>query len=194
MAKKIMILAGSPRENGNTITLSNWVANAAQEAGAAVEIIRAAQLQVKERGCLACMGCQNSDKFGCVIKDEISAAINRIPDQDVLVLASPVYFMGFSAQIKCLIDRLYSLFKITKDGKGISHPLQHIEFALIATAAGAQEHGLNLMEENMAAICDFFGKGYRSLVVPHAPVQPGLIVSNTEILRQAQALGKELAG
>lgn len=193
MAKKIMIISGSPRDNGNTLTVADWVSTGATDAGATVEIVRADRIPSKERGCTACMGCQNSEKFGCVIKDDISTIIAKIPEQNVLVLASPVYFMGFSAQIKCIIDRLYSLFKITKDGKGITHALQGTDFALIATAAGSYDHGLNLLEDNMKAIAGFFGKNYSSLLVPHAPVKLGAIITDSKLLEKALAFGKELA-
>lgn len=193
MPKKILIISGSPRAHGNTQTICDWVGNAAIEAGAAVELIRADQLEIKERGCIACMGCQNSDKFGCVIKDDISAVVARFPEQDLVLFASPVYFMGFSAQIKCLIDRMYSLFKITKDGAGITHPLHNTQLALIATAAGSYDHGLNLLEDNMKAICSFFGKPCSSFLVPNAPVKPGAIITNTPLFEKALAFGKSLA-
>ena len=188
-----MIISGSPRDNGNTLTVADWVSTGATDAGATVEIVRADRIPSKERGCTACMGCQNSEKFGCVIKDDISTIIAKIPEQNVLVLASPVYFMGFSAQIKCIIDRMYSLFKITRDGKGITHPLQYTRFALIATAAGSYDHGLNLLEDNMKAISSFFGKEYSSLLVPHAPVKVGSIITDTELLENSLAFGRELA-
>jgi multimeric flavodoxin WrbA len=189
-----MFICGSPRENGNTLTVVNWVASAAREAGASVEIIRADQVGFKERGCIACMGCQKSDKYRCVIKDEATSIVARFPEQDAIIFASPVYFMGLSGQIKLLIDRMYSLFKITQDGKQINHPMQNVSFALIATSAGAAEHGLNLLTEHAKAIAGFFGKDLKTLTIPHAPIKPGAIVSNSKILDSALKFGKELAG
>ena len=46
-AKRIMFLCGSPRERGNTNTLVKWAAEAAQAAGAEVEVVDVAQLQVE---------------------------------------------------------------------------------------------------------------------------------------------------
>ena len=194
MEKKLMFICGSPRENGNTLTVVNWVASAAREGGASVEIIRADQVSFKERGCIACMGCQKSDQYRCVIKDEASSIVARFPEQDAIIFASPVYFMGLSGQIKLLIDRMYSLFKITQDGKQINHPMQNVNFALIATSAGAAEHGLNLLTDNVKAIAGFFGKELKTLAIPHAPIKPGAIVSNSKILESALKFGKELAG
>ena len=45
MSKKIMILSGSPRKNGNTNTVVGWFIEGAREAGAEVELIDAASLK-----------------------------------------------------------------------------------------------------------------------------------------------------
>jgi multimeric flavodoxin WrbA len=189
-----MFICGSPRDNGNTLTVVDWVASAAKEVGASVEIIRADRVVFKERGCIACMGCQKSEHYRCVIKDEASSVVARFPEQDAIIFASPVYFMGLSGQIKLLIDRMYSLFKITPDGKEILHPMENVSFSLIATAAGAPDHGLNLVLTHVKTIAGFFGKELKTFSVPHAPIKPGAIVSNSEILEAALTFGKNLAG
>ena len=51
MSKKIMIICGSPRKKGNTMTLVNWVKSGAEEAGAKVELVDAAHLKYKTNGC-----------------------------------------------------------------------------------------------------------------------------------------------
>ncbi len=89
-----MFICGSPRENGNTLTVVNWVASAARDAGATVEIVRADQVGFKERGCIACMGCQKSEQYRCVIKDEATSVVARIPEQDVVVFCLPRLLHG----------------------------------------------------------------------------------------------------
>jgi len=64
-----MIICRSPRKNGNTMTLVNWVKTRAE-----VEIIDAAHLNYKTNGCVSCYKRQESDEFKCVIKDEASNA------------------------------------------------------------------------------------------------------------------------
>lgn len=194
MAKKVMIVCGSPRENGNTMTLAGWVAAGARGAGAEVEIVDAAKLKYKVHGCIACMGCQKTGEYRCVIDDEAAPVLARIPEQDVLVFATPVYFMGFSAQIKLLIDRMFSLVKIKGDDYTLAPGFAEIDYALIASGGGREEDGLNLVEENMKAIADFAKKSSRSLLVPFAPLEPGAIASNEELREKAMAFGAELAG
>ena len=146
MGKKILIVTGSPRKQGNTNTIAGWVADAAREAGAEVRLVNAATLKYKTGGCMACMGCQESEEYRCVIKDEASDIIASIPEYDVLVLASPVYFFSVTAQIKPFIDRMYCLTKFSDTS--IQTALDHTEFGLIADGAGDMGSGLDLVEKN----------------------------------------------
>lgn len=194
MGKKIMIVNGSPRDGGNTATLVSWVADDAREAGADVEIVDAARLDCKVPGCMACMGCHASEGFRCVVDDDATDVIARIPAQDVVVLATPVYFMGFSAQIKRVIDRMFSLFKFD-DEKGTSYApgLRETTFALIATAGGGEDDGLDLVLKNTEAIAGFASEGVRSLLVPFAHSEHGVVDTNRELRERARAFGRKLA-
>ena len=136
MAKKIMVLCSSPRKDGNTNTVVNWAVEAATEAGAEVETIDVANLNYKVNGCIACMKCQQSEKFECAVADDAQPIIARIPEFDVLVLATPIYFMGPNAQLKLIVDRTFSLFKFNPQTEEITHNLAGKTLALIATAAG----------------------------------------------------------
>lgn len=65
MAKKVLILSGSPRKNGNSDLLCNEFMKGALEAGHDVEKIR---VQEKNIGyCLGCYACKNTGV--CAIKD-----------------------------------------------------------------------------------------------------------------------------
>ena len=109
MGKKIVIVCGSPRADGNTNRVVRWVADTARDAGAEIEIIDAAQLDYATNGCTACMGCQKINEYRCVIDDELSPILTRLPEADVVVFATPVYWFGPTAQIKLFIDRMFSL-------------------------------------------------------------------------------------
>jgi multimeric flavodoxin WrbA len=84
MAKKIMVLIGSPRKNGNTSTIADWFAEGAKAAGAGVEVINITQLKSKFGGCIACMGCQKSDKYECQVQDEVQPVLARMPKADAI--------------------------------------------------------------------------------------------------------------
>ena len=119
--KKVLILSGSPRKDGNSDILCNEFARGAAEAGHEVEKIRVAEKKIGY--CRACYACR--DTGVCAIKDDVAKIIEKIIDADVLVLASPVYFYSIDAQLKALIDRTVARWTEVRDK----------EFYYIVTAA-----------------------------------------------------------
>ena len=47
----------------------------------------------------------------CVLKDDMAEILGMFRKADVLVLATPVYFYGISAQMKTFIDRTYPIWQ-----------------------------------------------------------------------------------
>lgn len=102
MSKKVLILSGSPRKNGNSDILCDEFARGARSSGNEVEKIRIAEKNVGY--CHACYFCR--DHAGeCAIKDDMREILQKMIDADVIVLATPVYFYSIDAQLKALIDR-----------------------------------------------------------------------------------------
>lgn len=101
MSKKVLILSGSPRKNGNSEMLCDELMKGALEAGHIVEKIRVAEKNIGY--CKACYACKSNGV--CAIKDDMADIMQKIVDADVLVLSSPVYFYSIDAQLKALIDR-----------------------------------------------------------------------------------------
>lgn len=193
MAKKIMVLSGSPRKNGNTNTVVQWFTDGATEAGASVEVIDITKLTSKFHGCIACMGCQKSDKYECVIDDEVKPVVARIPDADVLVFATPTYFFGPTAQMKSLLDRMYSLIKFNPEKGGYDHNLGKVNVGLIATAGGGIQPGLQFIEDTFKTIAGFTGMGFSSLLVPNAPRETGAIKQDSALRKRATDFGRTIA-
>lgn len=193
MGRKVMVLTGSPRKNGNTNTVAGWFAEGAKEAGADVEIVNVARLKSKNNGCIACLGCQKSDKFECVVDDQIKPVLARIPKADILVFATPVYFFGPSAQLKLLVDRMYSLIKFDPAKGTYHHNLGHLKMGIIATAGGDIEPGLSLVERTFRTIAGFAGLSSESLLVPFASMFSDALKQDTELREKAMAFGRKLA-
>lgn len=101
MGKKVLILSGSPRKEGNSDILCDEFMRGAKEKGNEVEKIRVAEKNIGF--CLACYACRGTGI--CAIKDDMAEIIEKMIEADVLVLASPVYFYSIDAQLKALIDR-----------------------------------------------------------------------------------------
>lgn len=103
--KKILMIQGGGRANGNTAQLVSHFAKGAQESGHSVEVISLAEHEVK--GCLGCNAC----RFGkpCVQKDAFNNMVPNIKEADCIVFASPLYFWTISARIKAFIERFYCI-------------------------------------------------------------------------------------
>ena len=103
---RIVILNGSPRRGGNTELLANAFADGARENGCEVEIINVAECDIHP--CVGCNTCFAREDHSCFQKDGMTAVYEKLRQADTLVIASPVYFYGVSAQLKAAIDRLHT--------------------------------------------------------------------------------------
>lgn len=102
MDKKVLILSGSPRKDGNSDLLCNEFLRGAKDGGNVVEKVRVADKKIGY--CRACYYCR--DHGGqCVINDDMAEVLQKMIDADVIVLSSPIYFYSICAQLKALIDR-----------------------------------------------------------------------------------------
>lgn len=99
---KVVAVNGSPRKKGNTHDLLEAAAKELASRGVEVAWISLADNEV-----LPCTGCERCYKkaWDCPIKDDGVAVLKRMASADGLLIASPVYFGGITAQLKALIDR-----------------------------------------------------------------------------------------
>ncbi|BCL62625.1 FMN reductase [Desulfomarina profundi] len=99
---KMLVLLGSPRKNGNSETIAKTVASVFEENGGSVEYVRLNDLSLRP-----CQGCGGCDKSGmCVVKDDMIGLYELVDVADSILLVSPVYFYGLSAQCKIFGDRM----------------------------------------------------------------------------------------
>jgi multimeric flavodoxin WrbA len=118
---KLLVVLGSPRKGGNGETLARKVAEAVEQEGGTVDYIRLNDLNLRP-----CQGCGGCDKTGkCVINDDMTAIYQAVDDADRILLVSPVYFYGLSAQCKIFGDRFqarwsrkYNLKERFRKGEG----------------------------------------------------------------------------
>ncbi|MFH0877641.1 MAG: flavodoxin family protein [Candidatus Omnitrophota bacterium] len=165
MPKKILILCSSPNKKGNTNTVVGWIAEGIKATGGKVRMVDTSRLTYKAYGCTACMGCQKSKKFECVIKDQASPILASIPEYDALVLATPLYFFGPTAQLKVFTDRMYSLFKFDNKTGRVRHQLTRMRFALVATAGSDM---FSALEQTFQIFAKYARLKFTTLFIPHA--------------------------
>lgn len=191
MPKKVLILQGSPRGEGNTSTVCGWLAEALADYGAEVETVQCATLRMDHPGCTACMGCQQPGQYRCAIGDELSEVVARIPENDVVVFATPVYFFGPTSQIKAVVDRMFSLLKLDMAAGRMDHTMGKVQMALVATAGSDQ---LYLTEQIFAETAKLFGQTLRALLVPSAPNDTSKLAADAELQTRAREFARVLVG
>ena len=99
---KVTVLLGSPRKNGNSDTIVRAIIAPLEQNGAEVQFIRLNDLTLRP-----CQGCGGCDKTGkCILKDDMAEIYSAVDAADVVLLTSPVYFYGLSAQCKIFGDRM----------------------------------------------------------------------------------------
>jgi multimeric flavodoxin WrbA len=115
MSKKIVVITGSPRKNGNSFAMTDAFIKAAEAKGRAITRFDAALKKVG--GCRACETCFSTGK-ACTFDDDFNTIAPAILEADVIVFAMPVYWYSIPAQIKGIIDRIFSMVVGGKDIAG----------------------------------------------------------------------------
>ena len=100
--KYVLVINGSPRSKGNSDLLCDEFIRGAVEAGCQAEKVSLREKEI--RPCRACYACFQTG--ACVQKDDMAELLEKAERADVLVLASPTYFLTMSGQMKTMIDRL----------------------------------------------------------------------------------------
>lgn len=112
---KIVVITGSPRKEGNSFAMTKAFIEAAEAKGHTVIRFDAAAKNVG--GCHACETCYKSGK-ACSFDDDFNTLAPDILDADAVVFTMPVYWYSIPAQIKGVIDKLFSLVVGGKDIAG----------------------------------------------------------------------------
>ena len=115
MSKKIVVLTGSPRKNGNSFAMTDAFIQAAQAKGHTVIRFDAAMRNVG--GCHACETCFKTGK-ACSFDDDFNTVAPAILEADTVVFSIPVYWYSIPAQIKGVIDKMFSFCVAGKDLSG----------------------------------------------------------------------------
>ena len=97
----VLVFLGSPRKKGNSEILTEALLEGVRGEGGMPEIIRLCDLKISP--CISCGGCDKTGK--CVVEDDMTPLYEKIISTDKIILASPIFFYGITAQAKAFIDR-----------------------------------------------------------------------------------------
>jgi len=190
VTQNILILSGSPKKSGNTAALVEWFTEGARSKNAKVELIHTAFLKYKFPGCTSCRLCQKQEAYGCVIKDDANLVLRKMAFADVIVMATPLYFFGASAQLKIIIDRMFSLYKWNNAAGTMRTVLKGKTLVLLASAY--EDIGMDALKKPFILTADYTGMKFKSLLVPNAG-ESGGIRKRSGVREKAVALGRKLA-
>jgi multimeric flavodoxin WrbA len=108
MGVTVLGIAGSPRRQGNTDALLEQVMAGAASRGAETRTVVLSDLTIAP--CRHCDGCIGTGR--CIIEDDMQKVHIDLQQVERLVIASPVFFMGPTAQTKAMIDRCQALWAL----------------------------------------------------------------------------------
>lgn len=108
---KVTILIGSPRKNGSTSILAAEARRGLGDQGIQTETLFLNDLKI--RGCQACYWCKKNDVAACIVKDDMQKIHPLMRESDGLIVASPIYFSGVTAQTKLWLDRMFPYIGMT---------------------------------------------------------------------------------
>ena len=186
-SKKILLVMGSPRKEGNSATLAKQVAAGSQATGAKVETFYLYTMNIQP--CTACDACREERDKDCVIDDDMETLYPKLRQADALVIASPIYWFTVSAQTKLFMDRWYALGGPGEEyaafaGKRIGIVLTYADVDPFASGA------VNALRTFQDAF-NYVGSEIIGMVYGSAS-EAGEIGNNRDLMEKAYELGKQL--
>lgn len=177
---RIIVLAGSPRKNGNTDRLVASFVKGTEEQNE-VEVVSIHDYQVNP--CTGCNTCFARNGYECVQEDDMPLIYRKLKTADILVIASPVYFYGISAQLKAVVDRLHTPMRD-------SFPIKKLGLILVGAAELPELFDAILTQYRL--VLNFFHLEDAGTVLVRGAKEKGDI--NEADLRKAYSFGQSLNG
>jgi multimeric flavodoxin WrbA len=191
MEIKVLGISGSPHRHGNTETLLDSFLDGTKTAGASVEKVVLIDLDYSP-----CRGCNACHKTGeCIVKDDAITLFDKILKADAIAVASPIYSMGITAELKGLIDRGQYLWARKFILKTLYFPNDHIvrhKGIFISTAGLSWD---NVFDAAFPAITAFFngvGFEYYDNIIANNMDQFKGIKNHPTALREAFEKGQKV--
>lgn len=173
---KVLVINGSPREKGNSDLLCDEFIRGAEEAGHQVEKISLRSREIHP--CRACYACFRTGS--CVQKDDMAEILEKAEAADVLLLASPTYFLTMSGQMKVMIDRLLPKW----------HDLDGKDAYVIVTGHDGKG-GLKRNADDLVRILENLGDRVRQVIWGEHVWQKGEVIG-TKAMEEAYLAGKRI--
>jgi multimeric flavodoxin WrbA len=184
----VLVFLGSPRKKGNSEILAEKVLEGVMKAGGSPETIRLCDLKISP--CISCGGCDKTGK--CVVEDDMTPLYDKIITIDKIIVASPIFFYGITAQTKAFIDRTQALWNrkrlLQKKGDWVENPERKGFFISVAATRGSRifEGAVLTMRYGF----DAMGLSYGGDFLVTGPDKRGDMTSYEQKLAEASEAGK----
>jgi multimeric flavodoxin WrbA len=190
---KVTAIYGSPRTGGNSEVMGDHLVTCLEKSGATVKKFHLNKMNY--RGCQGCMGCKAPSSESCVLTDDMTPLLKEIPDTDVLILSSSVYYGDVTSQMKGFIDRIYSFYVPEfwlKENKSRLNPGKKLVFLLAQGNADENLYSDITPKYNRLIGTHGFDKNY---CVQACGVQlKGDVAKRADILEKIEKTAEELIG
>ena len=184
----ITTLLGSAKKKGNTATVLGWVEQELETTGHDVHRIYLNNLSI--HGCLGCGQCkEDPGSVSCVQKDDAIGVLEHMVSSDAVLFASPLYFWGFSAQLKALIDRSYAL-TVNYHRPGHASLMAGKRVGLLATGVGHYENNAEGMFAAFDRLTGFYLAHNRGELYVGGCIQPSGLTDR--VREQARELARSV--
>ena len=177
---QIAIITGSGHKNSASSSLAEAFCHGASKEGCKIIVFNAAYEMISP--CIACNSCRKNNK--CIYNDSFDKFAPELIKSDVVVWATPVYYMTMSAQLKTAIDRMYQLeeqpqFKGSK------------KYILLATAWYNNINVFDNLVETFDSFCRYLKWEKKGEILAYG-VNSKFDLENSPYLEQAYLLGQSL--
>ena len=139
----VLVIMASPRKNGYTAKLAGSLLREFPK-GTEFEVVNLYELNPTP--CNACGYCKTGN--GCSKKD-LEDFLKKFESVDVIVFATPIYFMGVPAPFKALIDRFQRYYE-ARFRRNMRNPIEkHRKAVLIVTSGSDGEIGFEVIKHQL---------------------------------------------
>ena len=176
---RILIMEGSPHKHGSSNLLADELMRGAREAGHSIDLFDAASAKLGP-----CMGCDACGMCGpCCQSDDGKIMREKILAADMVVFVTPLYYFGFSAQMKTAIDRFYS-FNGELMRKGMKS-------ALVSAAWNDDRWTMDALVSHYQTLCRYLNFEDQGMILGTGCGTPAM-TRRTVFLKKAYEFGKRL--
>lgn len=175
---KALLFNGSPRHGNTEAALEAIKKGFANIDG--IEITQVDANEVSVSPCIACESCKSG--AGCVFDDDTNEIVNAAVEADLIVFATPVYWWGITAQLKVIIDKMYS--QSTK-----LHELKKKIGVVVIGEAEQDDTQYRIIPEQFGCICDYLGWDLR-FTKTYTAAGTGDLAADAEAMAELENLWK----